>query len=196
MRKLIDPVILLVCLLLILVGYIFGISSGLIIDLKITDLLTSIGTIGAVVVALWAVDENHRRDTYKLTVTGKVNEKPKSISLQGMQMSESVSNIPKVTIRVVNVGRRPITLESVCIRSPNKGYEYENILVRENDKSKKVTLQPGEFFTRDLQSDKAGKSLDEIYKNEFFIVDALEYHHKAKLNGNYYTIKFKSPDSH
>lgn len=188
-----DRVLLIVCLMLILVGFILGASKDLFTNIKITDWLTSFGTVGAVVAALWSVNENHRLDTYKLKVTATVQSNPKFFSY-GSRGSIKESNVPKVTIRVVNVGKRPITIEKICTRDKGGFYNYRPIRVKLSDNQLSFpNIEPGNFKEFELSTSEAGENLDIVNSNEYFVVDALEKHHKAQIILDSKTIHIVEP---
>ncbi|MAD75176.1 MAG: hypothetical protein CML20_10365 [Rheinheimera sp.] len=191
MKFITDPVIVLTCLLLLAVGYIFGMSAGILIEVKLTDWLTSFGTIGAVIAAMWAVNENHRRDTYKLKVSATIVEKPKYFTMDGFKGRTEVSNIPKVTLRVVNTGTRPITLEALSIRDKFGVYSKRLLQVYlEPQKGSFPVLQPGAFYELVISQSEAGECMEQVMSKEYFIIDALEKYHKAStiLNSKNITI--------
>lgn len=183
-----DRVILVSCLMLVLVGFLLGANKDLFTNIKITDWLTSIGTVGAVIAALWSVNENHRLDTYKLKVTATIQSHPKIFSY-GSRGSIQESNIPKVTIRVVNVGKRPITIEKICTRDKSGFYNYRPIRVKLSDNHFTFpNIEPGNFKEFELSKSEAGENIDIVTSNDYFIVDALEKHHKAQIILNSKTI--------
>ena len=172
-----DWVIWFCCLMLIGIGFLLGSNTDLFTNIKITDWLTSIGTIGAVVVALWSVNENHRRDTYQIKATAKVYEDT-VLSINSTRKPEKRTII---VVRIANTGKRPITLEKLLIYSAGVEHSIPLLIEISSEKSQHPILEPGAFFIVYPLISGVQLSFNEAIKANYLILDALEIKHKAEL---------------
>lgn len=180
-----DWQILLVCMLLIALGFIMCSSRDLFVGINITDWFTSIGTVGAVVVAMWTVNENHKQDTYK--IQSKVSISTNKTDMVFPDATDGFYNDKEtiIKLRVSNTGKRPITLECLIIKNTDKNpikVDFNIIEVGRSDRW--PILEPGAFFTKNIHYCDTDLNLEEASNADYLIVDANEKTHKAYVQIN------------
>lgn len=177
-----DRVIWLGCALLILVGFVLGANRDLFTNIKITDWLTSIGTLGAVFVALWTVNENHRQDTYKIKAGVRITLKKTGVQFADESGSFYDDKKTVVKLRVSNTGKRPITLESLLVNyGEGKSVRIPFTVIEVGKSDRYPILEPGAFFTKNFEYYDTDLSVDEAVNAKYLVVDANEKMHKAEV---------------
>lgn len=161
-----DRVIWLGCALLVLVGFVLGANRDIFTNIKITDWLTSIGTIGAVISALWISTIQMRRDTYKLTCKAVIDY----YDIPGNKLVKLVS------VNVVNIGLRPISIDHISWidRTGN----VLKIPYHTNE-----PIQPGCRISETFPGEALGLLTDLVkFKNTFTVVDVVGVKHDVKFS--------------
>jgi hypothetical protein len=168
-------------------GYVFGSTSDLFSNIKITDWLSSIGTLSAVIVALYATKLNINRDKPALKVRVKYINTKLAEGAEGNVLIEH-----QLFIRVMNVGLRPITLDSVTVKRPVGGMtggKAKQFNVTNSDKDTNPRVEPGDFIELALPSymfiGKDNKLMDCV----FSVTDATEIEHIADKVDNMWLLK-------
>ncbi|MCM3710720.1 hypothetical protein [Sporosarcina luteola] len=105
---------------------------------NITDWLTSIGTIGAVIVALYLA----RRDD-------KPRAKVKSTMSYGVSHNGGISRYPLfINLEIVNIGKIPIHLSECTIQMSK--FNNKRMAFPDGSQNVKILLNPGEFYEHKL----------------------------------------------
>lgn len=175
----------------LIISYVLIFALGLIVGkdllsdrLKFENLSAWFGAIStflAVVVALYTARININRDSYKLKCTYKLQFLPVPREIDGFVVGVYPNIMKKLTIRTVNLGLRPIAIDSVAIKNTNLNINKIKI-TDERDKNgfpQPCVLQPGEFREWEVPHQYYPETEQDIDACSFYVVDAAEIRHLA-----------------
>lgn len=159
----------LICTLLILLGVVLPWGS-LDLGVKITDILSAIGTVAAVVVALWTTRLNVDRDRALLRAELMIT--PQQVVIGGgFVFQRKVVDAPKAFLIIINEGLRPIALKRIQVQFENGN--SEDICFMRSIMEKNTVIQPGNFLKYELSQNQLGGTYESAIKRKYRVVDVL-----------------------
>tara|TARA_Y100001963_G_scaffold125828_1_gene177753 strand:- start:940 stop:1566 length:627 start_codon:yes stop_codon:yes gene_type:complete len=175
----------------ILLSYILVLLCGVLIGYDITASgnsytnlpawLSAIGTLSAVVVALYTSKVNIDRDKYKLKCTSCFYYKPTFIENSDGFVTESAKPLHMLSVRVVNIGLRPISIECLIVKGKTRAIALYDITKTPGPNGLPIhtKINPGDFSVWEVSEE----YYKPIWKNdeliEVFVVDAVGIRHKT-----------------
>lgn len=174
----------------ILLSYVLVLLCGVLIGYDITASensytnlpawLSAIGTLSAVVVALYTSKVNIDRDTYKLKCTSSFYYKPNLVENSDGFVTEDAKPLHMLSVRVVNIGLRPISIECLIVKGKTAAIVLYDITRTPGPNGLPVhtKINPGDFSVWELSEGYYKPTLKDE-QIEVFVVDAVGVKHKT-----------------